>query len=64
METLTPRQFLSQYLGKNPEDIDIPDELEDLKGAAQSISNEERIRRAEELEDMDSSELSSEFGLK
>jgi predicted transcriptional regulator len=45
------------------EEPEIDDELRDLKGSAEKISEEEKQEREKELEDMDSSDLSREFGL-
>lgn len=63
MEALTPKQFLERYFDQRPEEVDIPESLKELKNSAEDISEEEKQRRREELEDMDSSDLWSEFGL-
>ena len=62
MDALIPEKVLRKYLGKEPEDIDLPEEFEELKGSAAELSEEKKKRR-EELEDVDSSDLSMAFGL-
>lgn len=63
MDALPPRQFLEKYFGKRPDEVDIEDSLLELKGSAEEISEEKKNSRQKELEDMDSSHLSREFGL-
>lgn len=63
MEILTPEEFLRKYSGKKIEDIEISEELKQLKGSAEKLSEEERQRRKKELEEMDSEELAEKFGL-
>ena len=63
MEVLTPEQLLRKYVGKDPEDIELLEEFEDLKGSGKEISEEEKEKRREELEDMSSEELREVFGL-
>lgn len=61
MEVLTPEQLLRKYVGKNPEDIDLPKEFEELKGSATEISEEEKEKRREELEDMSSEKFLGKY---
>lgn len=44
-------------------ETEIDDELSELRGSAEEISEEEKQKREEELGDMDSSDLAREFGL-
>lgn len=64
MEALTPEQFLEKYFDLRPEDVDIPEGLQELKGSATEISEqEEEKRRREEVKEMSNRELRKAFGL-
>jgi hypothetical protein len=63
MEALTPEMFMEKYLGVGPEEVELPPEFEELKGSAREISEEEKKRRREELENMGSEDLDEVFGL-
>lgn len=63
MDALTPGMFLEKYFGVQPEEVELPPELGELKGSAEKISEEEKRRRENELEEMDSDNLNEVFGL-
>ena len=52
-----------KYFDERPGKIDLPEEFEELKGSAAELSEEEKEKCRDELEDMDSSDLSMAFGL-
>jgi glutamyl-tRNA reductase len=59
-------QALGDLISLHEDVVDAPEvdeDFEDLQGSADKISDEEREKRKEELEDMNSSDLSREFGL-
>lgn len=59
-------QALGDLISLHEDVVDTPEvdeDFEDLQGSADKISDEEREKRKEELEDMNSSDLSREFGL-
>lgn len=59
-QALTELISLHEDVVEKPE---IDEELEGLQGSAEEISEEEKRKREKDLEDMDSSDLSREFGL-
>ncbi|MFB6158980.1 MAG: hypothetical protein ABEJ95_04985 [Candidatus Nanohalobium sp.] len=63
MESLTPEQFLEKYFDERPEEVGISESLQELKGSASEISEEEKERRRKEVEEMSSKELGEAFGL-
>lgn len=64
MESLTPEQFLEKYFDGRPDEVDISEELRELKGSDTEISEEEKKRRKKELRNISSEELNEIFGLK
>lgn len=64
MDVFTPAQFLKKYFDESPEDVDISANLKQLKGSADKISEEEKERRREEVQDMSGEELKKAFGLR
>jgi len=63
MKVLTAEQFLEQCLGQDVDEVEIDPELKEIQGSARKIPGKEKKRRAEEVKDMDSSDLSKAFGL-